>query len=367
MSTPTTTGFALPPSPIGSVFSPSHGQEVRFGRVRPPRPASDHLRFRNYLTGAPLPTPPAIEDWSKPSLSALKNIYLNDRYGICTVSGAWHVLATWTGNAGQLVTATNQQLIGDYSAITGFNPNIPSTDQGANEQDVLNYYTNHGFPTGDKLLGWLSVDASNPTLLKQAIYLFENVYYGIEIPNAYTNPMPQSDGFVWGKAGSPNPNQGHCIIACGYNADGTIVDTWGLLGTLTWDANAEYMVNAAGGDAYILISAAQLIKATQKAPNGLDAVALIQDFNFLGGNLPAPPPSPTPTPTPTPSPTPTPTPTPTPVPTPVGSQITQFDETNKIVLVPHGHSVINNGDYRPFLDPKLKRVNCPTGWRWRQS
>src|SRR5208282_5056272 len=89
-------------------------------------PASEHLRFRNYLRGAALPTPPATKDWSSAGQPALSNIYDNDTLGDCVIAGGYHVDAVWTGNAGQLFTATDQQIIADYSAIGGYVPGDPS-------------------------------------------------------------------------------------------------------------------------------------------------------------------------------------------------------------------------------------------------
>jgi len=103
-------------------------------------------------------------------------------------------------------------------------------------------------------------------------------------------------------------------MAMGYNAKGAEIDTWGLIGTLTWAAIAELCTEAGGGEVYTLLSPDEVAKGQTKAPNGIDWASMIADFDALGGNVPVPtPPAPVP-PTPTP---PTPVP-PTPIPpTPV--------------------------------------------------
>ena len=351
--------------PLKTIHSPFHNRHVKMGRTRPAKAASEHLRFRNYLRGVALPPPPATEEgWTSAGQPALSNIYDNDTLGDCVIAGGYHVEAVWTGNAGQLFTATNQQIIADYSAIGGYVPGDPSTDNGCDEQTALKYWTSTGFASGDKLAGWLAVNATNRTLLMQALYLFENVYFGVELPDAWINPMPQASGFTWDVAGSPDQQNGHCVVGVGYNAAGITIDTWGLLGTLTWAAVAKYMVPAAGGDAYILVSQAQLIKAQAKAPTGFDWPTLIADFDAMGGNVPAPvPPTPVNPPAPTPVPTPVP-PTPTPVP-PVSSGIITIDTVNKVVTLPAGITAVHQSGPQVEYYPHRKQVGIPVGWSSR--
>lgn len=285
-------------------------KQVKFGRKRPIA-IGPHFRLRNYLR-ASLPPPPASCDYSKLAASVLANIYGNDTLGDCVIAGGYHVVGTETGNAGDLFTASSAQIIADYSAIGGYIPGDPATDQGCDEPTALNYWTSHGFANGTKLLGWLSVDATNKTELMQALDLFENLYFGLELPDAWISPFPSGNGFVW-DVGTPDPNNGHCVIGYGYNATGVLIDSWGMLGTITWAAIAALCTQAAGGAVYTLCTPDQLAKGATAAPNGVAWADLISDFDSMGGSVPAPaPPAPIPTP---PAPTPTP---PAPTPTPPG-------------------------------------------------
>lgn len=286
-----------------------HHTEVRLGRHRPVA-EGPHLRLGNYLR-ASLPPAPASCDFSAKAASVLANIYGNDQLGDCVIAGGHHVVGTETGNADRLFTATQAQIIAQYSAIGGYVPGDPSTDNGCNVVDALNYWCTHGFADGTKALGWLAVDATNKAEVQAAMFLFENLVFGIELPDPYVNPFPSGNGFTWGVAGSPDPNNGHCIVGVGYNADGVIVDTWGMLGTFTFDAIAAYCKQSAGGELYVLLTPDQIAKGQSKAPNGVDWTSIIADFDSLGGKVPVPAPAPAPAPTPTPTP-PAPTPTPTP-------------------------------------------------------
>jgi hypothetical protein len=253
--------------------------------------------------------PPATSDYTAKASTVLANIYGNDELGDCVIAGGYHVVGVETGNAGDLFTATEAQIIADYSAIGGYVPGDPSTDNGCDEQTALNYWLQHGFADGTKVLGWLAVDATNKQEVQAAMYLFENLVFGIELPDAWINPFPSASGFTWDVHGSPDPQNGHCVVGVGYTASGVTIDSWGLLGTLTYAAIARYCVQSSGGELYVVLTPDQLTKAETKAPNGVNWSDLIADFDAMGGTVPVPPtPSPVP-PAPGPSPVP-PAPTP---------------------------------------------------------
>jgi hypothetical protein len=258
------------------------------GRIRPDGPPK--LHFHNYVL-KDLPTPPDSVDYSGNAPKSLGNVYLNDQLGDCVIAGGYHVLGLWTGNAGDEFVATDDQIRSDYTSACG------PGDQGCDEQTTLDYWVKTGFANGDKLLGYVGVDATNKTLMQQGIDLFENIYFGVELPDKWINPMPQESGFTWDVAGSPDENNGHCIMGVGFDKNGVKVDTWAMFGTVTYAALAKYMVTKSGGEAYFLISEAILAKGMAKAPNGFAWYTLIQDFNSLGANIPLPPqPAPNPEP-----------------------------------------------------------------------
>jgi hypothetical protein len=271
-------------------------KQAKFGRRRPVA-AGPQFRLSNYLR-ASLPPAPATADYGAAARPVLDDVMGNQALGDCVIAGGYHVVGVETGNAGNLFHATLPQIEKDYSAIGGYVPGDESTDQGCDEPTALNYWTQHGFANGTKLLGWLAVDPNNRQELMAACYLFENLFFGIELPDAWVNPFPAGNGFVWDVAGDPVPENGHAVIGYGYGDRGVKIDSWALDGVLTWAAIAKYCARIANGAVYVLLTPDQLAKGAAKAPNGVAWHDLIVDFDAMGGHVPVPP-APTPPPPPT--------------------------------------------------------------------
>lgn len=262
---------------------PVTGQTFKMGRTRPVA-RQPRLSLRNYLTLDLPPAPPSADYTAKPR-AFLSQVLGNDRLGDCTCAGIFHTGGTLLGNAGEPIPFTEADTVGLYGRACGYDPKDPSTDQGGNEQDVLNYVKANGLLTdgSHKIGAWAGVDGHNRQQVMTAIYLFENVYFGVELPDAWINPFPSGDGFVWDVAGDADPSNGHCFVGLGYDDKGVIIDTWGMLGRITWDAVAKYATTAGSGELYAIFGADSLVKASQKAPNGFDASQLAADIQAIEG------------------------------------------------------------------------------------
>jgi hypothetical protein len=273
---------------VKTIKHPNSKLTFRLGRKRPVA-RCPRFSLHNYLMRG-LPAPPATADYSKPAAAALANVYCNDTLGDCVIAGIGHVVGVLTAGAtGSPFVYTNDQIIQLYSAIGGYVPGQPSTDQGCDEQTALNYWENNGAPAGShRIAGWLSVNAADPTEYRAALWLFENLYFGLELPDAWINPMPAESGFTWNAAGPADPNNGHCVVGIGYTAQGVTIDTWGMTGTLTDKAIAKYGTQDSHGEVYTVVSQDAISQASQKAPNGFDWSQLIADFDSMGGSVSPP-------------------------------------------------------------------------------
>lgn len=270
------------------VFAPHLNRVVKLGRKRS-SPVGLKLYLRKFTRPSVLPAAPESCDYRGKASKVLADDFMNDEIGDCVIAAGYHAVGVVTGNAGNLFHASAKQILTDYTAIGGYMPGQPGTDNGCDEQTALNYWTKRGFANGTKLLGWLSVDATNREEVMTAMYLFENLMFGVELPDKWISPFPEKSGFVWGDVGNPDPSNGHAFVGTGYTRDGVIVNTWGLDGLVTWDAVAKYAVSRSFGELYVMLTPDQLAKGQHKAPNGFAWNDLIRAFNAMGGNVPVPP------------------------------------------------------------------------------
>lgn len=279
----------------------------RGGRL-PAEPARPHLSLAPYAAG--LAAPPSAADWLFSIPAGDWGMLANDQWGDCTCAGVGHKrIGDVYVNQGQVLTVTDQDVLALYSAVTGFNPADPSTDQGAVCQDVLAYWQKNGF-LGEKIVAYAKVDLSNQTLVKQAISLFGQIYCGFNFPGTAMDQF--NAGQPWDVVRGAQIEGGHCVTVGAYDANGLECVTWGKLQRLTWRFLAKYF-----DEAWVIVTPDQVNSGGLDA-QGLNLYALGQDYAQLTGRpnpIPAPAPSPTPTPVP-PQPTPTPVPVPTPTPAP---------------------------------------------------
>lgn len=255
---------------------------MKFGRRRPAaHQRTGHHRMAKYMLEAPAPD----HDWSTLAPTALADVLGNDSLGNCTAAGAGHLIDVFTAGGANPTAITAAQAIAFYSLSTGYNPADPSTDRGGDEVTVLTTWRDKGFDGkgGHAIAGFVQVDPGNVNELRAASYHFGGLYFGLELPDTYTNPFPSGNGFDWG-TGTPDKNDGHCVIGLGANSKGILIDTWGMIGTLEYGAIAELCSDTAGGMVFAVLSPDWVSKASALSPSALNWAQLQADFGLLLGN-----------------------------------------------------------------------------------
>lgn len=248
---------------------------------RAPRHDKRTLKFRDYARGAALAPPPAACSWT--TKIALWPMLANDRLGDCTCAGAGHMVECWTGNAKTLFMPTDAEAISMYEAVGGYVPGNNSTDNGADEVTVLNYWRQTGF-ANHKIEAYVSVDAANAIEVRQAIQLFGGVYIGLAMPMAWQGETiwdAPSSGVLarlyralvkdsdW-TAGSWG---GHAVPLLAYDNNGYTPITWG---------SASYRITNAGlatycDEMYACVSE-DFIATNGLDPSGFDLAQLMVDL-----------------------------------------------------------------------------------------
>lgn len=273
---------------------------------------NDPSKRRLYLHHLPAVPPASVNFYSSIAGGGMLG---NDQYGDCVFAANGHMVEQQTAvGSGSEVAVSTADVLAEYSRVTGFNPNDPSTDNGAQVQDGLNDLRKNGV-AGFKIAAFAQINVSDMTTVKNAIAEFGSVDIGINLPNSAMDQF--NAGQPWDVvANDGGIDGGHCVLVCGYDSAYLYLYTWGQLQRMTyafWNAYVE--------EAWAPISWAWVNSKTGKDPEGLDLYGLGQAFTQLTGQpnpFPAPvPPPPPPPPAPTPPPTPVPpAPTPTPAPQP---------------------------------------------------
>lgn len=325
------------------------GKTHKMGRRRPVA-LGPRFQFGQFLR-ASLPPAPTSSDYTAPARAVLDDVMLNDQLGDCVIAAGDHLVGLETSNCGTAFHATRDQIVADYSAIGGYVLGDESTDQGCDEETAFAYWQNHGFANGTKLLGWLGVDPTNVEEIKSAMWLFENLFFGVELPDAWVDPFPSGSGFTWDAAGAAVPENGHAFLGVGHSTSGVLIDTWGMIGTVTYKAIAKYCSRGVGGQLFVLLTSDQVAKGQAKAPNGVAWADLVVAFDSIGGTVPVPP-SPSPLP---PAPTPAP-PAPMPV---VGSPTLEQSQDAIRAALHHAPSVMTRAHAIRVADAALAKIWKP--------
>jgi len=266
-------------------------------------------------------TPPATLDrWSAIPAGTI-GMDGNDAVGDCTCADVDHEVKSVQVAAGNPeVASTAAEVLAAYSAITGYNPADPSSDQGAEMQAVREYWQKTGFALGGQVhqvLLFAELDIHNDNLVKWALDQIGAVGIGVNFPRSamdqFNADQPwdvvSDDGGIEG---------GHAVAVVGYDATYWYVITWGQVQKVTPAWFRAYVE-----EAWVSLAADFVNAHSGEDPLGGTLFDLGAQFSALTGQpnpvappVPAPtpvPPVPSPSPVPVPSP-PAPTPSPSPAP-----------------------------------------------------
>lgn len=247
---------------------------LRLGKT-PARPGAVKFRLSKYLDKTVLPKPP--KEFGHETLVSNYGTLGNDQWGDCVLAGGDHETMLWNAVAKHPVKFTDKNALADYSAITGFNPNDPNSDQGTDMQVAASYRRKTGLIDASgkrhKVAAYLAITAGDVTELKTAMYLFGAVGVGIEFP---ASAMDQFNaGKPWSVVSRSPIEGGHYIPGCAYRGGQIVVVTWGKLQRMTEGFYKKYCDESV---AYV----SEEMLTSGKSPEGFDLAALLADLKALG-------------------------------------------------------------------------------------
>lgn len=156
----------------------------------------------------------------------------NDKIGDCVIVGILNYIRETYYRAGRQDLITEDLGPQLYSAITGYDPNNPLTDNGTNPEDALAYWMANPI-AGAELVGFDRIDHTSEFAIKNSIIKTGGVLLICALSveqQRQTEWMPEGEPGTWG---------GHCVAGVQYlGADYTAI-TWGML----MPVNRSYMAS----------------------------------------------------------------------------------------------------------------------------
>jgi hypothetical protein len=240
-----------------------------------PKPGAVKLRLATYLDFKKLPTPPdhfghanLITDWG---------MLANDVLGDCAVAGPCHQTMLWTAEAGTAAPFDDSAAVTNYTAISGYNPDDPDTDQGCDLDSVAKYWRQHGMVDAKRaahpIQAYLDLNPSDLRELFTASWLFQSVCCGFALPESAIEQA--QDGQIWDIVQGSAIAGGHCVPCMGRPAAGMGLGvTWGKPQPWTNRWYQEY-----NNQGFVALSEEMMVKG--KSIDGFDDVTLRDDLKEI--------------------------------------------------------------------------------------
>lgn len=258
-----------------STTLPTPGPTFPLGKTKA-RPEAVTFKLSNYLDTAKLP--PLKARVGHPGLLPAGDLGMlgNDQYGDCVWAGAAHETIYLNLEARNHVEFSDTSVLSDYSAVTGFNPDDSSTDNGTDMKDAASYRRRYGVrdQTGirHKVVAYLGIEPGNLDQMKYAIWLFGAVGIGIQFP---ASAMTQfNNGQPWDVVPGSPIRGGHYIPGVYADKTGFQVITWGKRIRVTNRFLVKYTDEAIAYVSYEALRNGATIDGFQKADLLADLRAL---------------------------------------------------------------------------------------------
>lgn len=249
---------------------------------QPFRSDPSDLHLRNYLNLTVLPPLPATFGHLNLIPTGGWGMLGNDMLGDCTIAGALHATMAWCAEgAGQDVTGlfTKELAVDLYSAITGYSPNRPGSDQGALIRDIIDFQINQGMPDTNhkvhKIAAKLLIDHRNIKEVLYAMYLFGDVELGIQVPSSAQQQF--REGKPWMVVPGDYIEGGHDVPAMAFDGEYINVVTWGSVQRMSFDFFRTYC-----DEAWVKLSP-DMLNGQGLSPEGFNLAQLQADLNVLNG------------------------------------------------------------------------------------
>lgn len=221
----------------------------RYGKLPATRPL---IKLSSYLAPGVLPTPPADFGWDHLIADDAWGMFANDQYGDCVWAGAAHEHMLWAKSGKTSVEFSQDSVLAAYSAVTGFDPDNPATDQGTNVQAAALYRQRVGLTdtagNQHKIGAFAALQFHE---IAPCAWKFGSVGIGIQVPESAE--IQFEGGKPWDVTHGYKIIGGHYVPIVGRANGFWHVVTWGRVQLMTDRFLAKYC-----DEAYVYLSTDEL-------------------------------------------------------------------------------------------------------------
>lgn len=236
------------------------------------------FKFEDFFDASKLPRPPEAFGHYR----GVDNFHVlgNDKFGNCVWAGAAHEHMLWTSTWGRKRSRfTTRDVLSDYSAVTGFDPSKPETDQGTDVKTAASYRRKTGIvdATGrrHKIDSYVALEIGNVDQLFLAMWLTGASGIGFQLPREARNAFDAQQ--PWAVPNKAHVEGGHYVSGVGRAESGNIVIvTWGKTQEVTPDFYERF------NDETIAYISLEIIGQKNLSPEGFDADGLRMHLKNLG-------------------------------------------------------------------------------------
>jgi hypothetical protein len=210
-------------------------------------------------------------------------MFLNDRLGDCGEAMTAHGIEAFHLDAGTpvplFVDADVEKL---YEEVGGYVPGDPSTDQGTDNQVLVDYWRKSGMAcaadgSSHKIVASLFVDPKKVELNQRAIWEFVALFRAIALPETAQGQREWevTDPNLEGPA-APGSWGGHDIPYLSYDVKRFRCETWGTSLLVTYGFDAAYAMQ----DSFVVVTE-EMLDQRGMSPAGFDWTKLSADVKSL--------------------------------------------------------------------------------------
>jgi hypothetical protein len=236
------------------------------------------LALGDYLASEATP-PPRVH---RGLFKGYTDVLANDTLGDCGEAMTLHGIEGMHHAAGTAAPPfVAQDAINLYEPVGGYVPGDPSTDQGTDNQTLVDYWTQTGVRCAadgsvHKIAASVWVDPTQEVQNKIAIYELGVLFRAVNLPlTAQGQRTWQVDGDGHSGNSAPGSWCGHDIPFMAYDENDYDADSWGIWIPVEQDFDTTYAIQG------FAVVAKDMLGRSGVSPTGLDWTALVADINKL--------------------------------------------------------------------------------------